>query len=197
MPRIEASSIDEHVRVQEERLLRAAIKLFREQGYSKTDMGSIAAAIGLARSSIYRYYPNKDYVLLACISQQMAPLMQQLEALRAAILEPKARIAAWLDLQLELATSDIHFGLEMIGEIRKADAGLRQRIAKLHEAPGLILGEALDQIYADRSRSNELLRRMIMGMVNSSALFALENGSVVQVKSNLRRSVAALIETWE
>ncbi|MGI9309310.1 MAG: TetR/AcrR family transcriptional regulator [Gammaproteobacteria bacterium] len=121
MPRIEAASIDEHVRVQEERLIRAATQLFRDNGYTKTDMGSIARAIGLARSSLYRYYPNKDYVLLACIGHAMAPVLKELEALKASVPEPRARIAAWLDLQLDLATSDIHFGLEMIGEIQNAD----------------------------------------------------------------------------
>ena len=58
MPRIAAANIDEHVRIQNARLTVAAKRLFARQGFASTDMGQIAAAIGLARNSLYRYYPS-------------------------------------------------------------------------------------------------------------------------------------------
>ncbi len=85
MPRIAAASIDEHVRIQNERIRVAARQLFSRQGFTATDMGQIASAMGLARNSLYRYYSNKDHILLACIREDMEPHLQQLESLAVAM----------------------------------------------------------------------------------------------------------------
>ena len=65
MPRIAAANIKEHVRIQSEKILDAANVLFRNNGYHHTDISDIGSAIGLARNSLYSYFPNKDHILLA------------------------------------------------------------------------------------------------------------------------------------
>jgi AcrR family transcriptional regulator len=81
MPRIEAANIEEHVRLQTGRILTAATQLFRDLGYRGTDMEDIAQAVGLARNSLYRYYPNKDHILLACVLRDMVPFVEELQSL--------------------------------------------------------------------------------------------------------------------
>ncbi len=103
MPRIEAESVAEHVRQQTERLLDMSSLLFKTKGYRATDMGGIAAKMGLARSSLYRYYPNKDHILLACISRDMAPLLDAFAALTENYTDPNERVVAWLNLQVDSA----------------------------------------------------------------------------------------------
>ena len=72
MPKINAASIEEHVSRQKELLLDEASKLFRRKGFRATDMADIANAMGLARNSLYRYYPNKDHILVACVQRDMS-----------------------------------------------------------------------------------------------------------------------------
>lgn len=79
MPRIEAANIEEHVRRQTGRIRSAATQLFRDLGYRGTDMEDIAQAVGLARNSLYRYYPNKDHILLACVLRDMVPFVEELK----------------------------------------------------------------------------------------------------------------------
>ena len=71
MPRIAAASIEEHVRRQNARITAAARRLFARDGFHGTDLAAIAQEVGLARNSLYRYYANKDELLLACISEDM------------------------------------------------------------------------------------------------------------------------------
>lgn len=53
-------------------IIRAAKKCYLSDGISNTDMREIARVAGVARSTLYRYFTNKDAVLVATIKQEMA-----------------------------------------------------------------------------------------------------------------------------
>lgn len=48
-----------------ERLIRAALELFSEEGYDRVSVSQIAERAGLARSSFFRHFPDKREVLFA------------------------------------------------------------------------------------------------------------------------------------
>ena len=118
MPRIAAENIKEHVRMQSEKILDAANDLFRNNGYHHTDIGDIGSAIGLARNSLYRYFPNKDHILLACVWRDMEPFFEQMQKLAEETGDPLEQLETWLDLQIDIATSPAHATIEMISEIK-------------------------------------------------------------------------------
>lgn len=41
-----------------------ALRLFREQGYDETKIEQIAAAVEVSESTIYRYFPTKEDLVL-------------------------------------------------------------------------------------------------------------------------------------
>jgi AcrR family transcriptional regulator len=47
-----------------ERIVREALALFSRQGYEQTTMESIAEAAELSPSTLYRYFPSKDQIVL-------------------------------------------------------------------------------------------------------------------------------------
>jgi len=49
----------------QERLVRAALDLFTEQGYDTTTVAEIAARAGLTKSTFFRHFPDKREVLFA------------------------------------------------------------------------------------------------------------------------------------
>lgn len=55
-------------------ILSAARQCYLEVGISKTGMREIARAAGVARSTIYRYFPSRDDVLVATIKREMDAL---------------------------------------------------------------------------------------------------------------------------
>ena len=52
-------------------ILAAARECYHEHGISQIGMREVAAAAGVARSTLYRYFPSRDDVLVAVIKQEM------------------------------------------------------------------------------------------------------------------------------
>jgi len=192
-PRIEAASIEEHLRLQNERILDAATELFRGRGYRGTDMERIAREVGLARNSLYRYYTNKDHILLACVKRDMSHFVAEMETMEKRYSDPGERLAAWLDAQIELATSPAHATMELMGEIREWAPELRQEIMTLHELPSGVLKRTLRQAVDGRRRDIDLLAAMITGMVEKASLLAIRQGRKERVQRELRSAVDRLL----
>jgi AcrR family transcriptional regulator len=196
MPRIQASTVEEHIARQTERLLEAASHLFRKRGFSGTDMGAIAAAMGLARNSLYRYYPSKEHILLACTQRDMTPFMNRIEALERSHPDPRARIEAWLDMAIDIATSPAHATMELIREIQESAPELRQAILRLHQEPNRILESAVRAVLARQQRDPALVTAMIAGMTQSAAAQAIRRGSGNDgpLRRELKSSVTRLLQ---
>jgi AcrR family transcriptional regulator len=54
----------EEVRQVRERILKAAIELIADQGFTRLSMRRLAATLGMTASNIYNYYSNKDELYL-------------------------------------------------------------------------------------------------------------------------------------
>jgi AcrR family transcriptional regulator len=194
MPRIGASTIQEHVRLQTEKVLDAASRLFRQQGFHGTDMSDIGQAVGLARNSLYRYYPNKEHLLVACVERDMAPFLERIRALETRFPDPRARIDAWIDMLIDIATDPSHATLELMSEIREASPELRQQIMQLHQAPNKVLAGAVKAVLAHQRRDPALVTAMIAGMVQSGAAQAIRRNSSALVKRELKSACARLLQ---
>jgi AcrR family transcriptional regulator len=193
VPRIEAATIEEHVRNQVARILDAASALFRKQGFNGTDMSHIAAAVGLARNSLYRYYPNKEHILVACVERDMAPFLQQIEGLVTRYPEPRARVDAWIEMSIDMATSPAHATLGLISEVQESSPELRQQIMKLHELPNQVLEGAVRALLGRQKRDPLLVTAMIAGMVQSGAAQAIRRNGQAAVKRELQSAAGRLL----
>jgi len=195
MPRIEAASIAEHVEQQTDRLLDVASVLFKTRGYRQTDMGMIAAEMGLARSSLYRYYRNKDHVLLDCIKRDMTPLLVDFATLTERYPDPLERVDAWLDLQVDSATSPDHPGIELMNELRHADEELQQQILLLHKQPACVLDDALSAMEPISTAEVSLFATMIIGMTHAAARHILDHSILDDAKAEqvARRQLKAAV----
>jgi AcrR family transcriptional regulator len=54
----------------QERILDAAYRLFRRQGYSRVSMNEIAAATGVTKRTLYYHFKSKDQLLAAVLEAQ-------------------------------------------------------------------------------------------------------------------------------
>jgi AcrR family transcriptional regulator len=195
MPRIEAENIEKHIRLQTERILAAAGELFGRRGYRDTDMGDIAKAVGLARNSLYRYYPNKDHILLACLERDMGPSLDRIRALENDYPDPRERLQVWLDLQLQIAEVSCHGAMQMVEDIRANSPQLRKQISALHEPPEQVLHTAVGEILNGSGRDAELVGGMISSMVRSAAATAMRTGKQAEIRAELGASVARVLES--
>ncbi|MEO0146416.1 MAG: TetR/AcrR family transcriptional regulator [candidate division WOR-3 bacterium] len=55
-------------------ILSAARRVFSERGYYQATMDEIASEAGVAKGTLYLYYPSKAHLLLACVKEMMESL---------------------------------------------------------------------------------------------------------------------------
>ena len=61
-----------------EEILKAAARLFREQGFTSTSMSQVAAAAGVAPNTVYWYFENIEDVLISVLNSALEHGMQTL-----------------------------------------------------------------------------------------------------------------------
>lgn len=80
----------------EERILIAALGLIGRQGVQRLGMAQIADAAGVARGTLYRYFPSREHVLDAAADYDEARFSAGLDAAMASAFSPQDRIEAFI-----------------------------------------------------------------------------------------------------
>ncbi|HWD54753.1 MAG TPA: TetR/AcrR family transcriptional regulator [Acidimicrobiales bacterium] len=122
----------------EERILIAALGLIGRQGVQRLGMAQIADAAGVARGTLYRYFPSRDHVLAAAADYDEARFSAGLDEVLASVQEPEARIGAFVGYAFDFIRSHPARGL-------------------FESEPGFVLSYLLDHLPALRG---ELIGRL-------------------------------------
>ncbi|MCW8871936.1 MAG: TetR/AcrR family transcriptional regulator [Xanthomonadales bacterium] len=72
------------IRAQKERVLAAAQACFVERGFHAASMATIASTARMSPGLIYRYFENKNAIILAIIEQQLTVARQRIRQLQSA-----------------------------------------------------------------------------------------------------------------
>ncbi len=62
----------------QERVMRAAIKEFQENGYNQANIGRIADLADVAKGSLYQYFENKKELFLYCVQWTLTYFMAEI-----------------------------------------------------------------------------------------------------------------------
>lgn len=108
MPRIDAPTVREHIQRQTDAILDAGARLVAERGLRNVELGDIATAVGLKRTSLYRYFPNKEAIVAAWFARELPVATARGVAVLDAPGTPGERVGAWLDLQVALTAEESH-----------------------------------------------------------------------------------------
>ena len=82
MPRLWTETIEEHRRAVRDATLDTTAALVAERGLASVTMSQIAAATGIGRATLYKYFPDVETILIAWHQRQVARHMEQLAAVR-------------------------------------------------------------------------------------------------------------------
>jgi len=63
-------------------ILHAALRAFRDKGYHATTLGDIAAYLGVRKTALYHYFPDKEAILYECHRESLAEVGRLLEEAR-------------------------------------------------------------------------------------------------------------------
>jgi AcrR family transcriptional regulator len=90
MPRVRADDYD----TKSLAILDCAAALFAKEGYPSAKMQDVAKACGATKSMLYHYYPTKDDLLFALLTEHLARVIQGVDEAVASPGQPRDRLLA-------------------------------------------------------------------------------------------------------
>jgi TetR/AcrR family transcriptional regulator len=82
------------------RILDAAVSCFHRAGVDKTTMSDIITESGLARTTVYRYFPVKDDIISQVVLRDIDYLIQNLDTIRTPRGDIEAQLVEILDFTI-------------------------------------------------------------------------------------------------
>ena len=178
MPRLWTETIEEHRRAVHDATLDATAALAREHGLASMTMSQIAAAAGIGRATLYKYFPDVEAILVAWHDRQITRHLQLLAEARDSAATPAGRLEAvleafaWIQHQhhdTELPVALLHRG-EHVARARQqlrdlisgllAD-GAEAGIVRADIDPGELASYCLHALTAAGSLSEQAVRRLL------------------------------------
>jgi len=139
MPRLWSATIESHRRDVREAILDATVGLVETHGLRGVTMSQIAAATGIGRATLYKYFPDVETILIAWHERQIDAHLRQLRQLASHGADPltclEAVLAAYALIRHQTARD--HHGTDLSGlvhhgeHVGKAEAQLSQLVAGL------------------------------------------------------------------
>lgn len=193
MPRIQAASVAEHVAQQRAAVIDAALRLFIERGYHEVTLADIAAEVGLARSSLYRYVPDKAHLLVDWFRAELPAEAARAEEVLGSSGTPTERIERWALEQLAYARRPEHALVAALGEIAgQLDDPTRAELGRAHHALFAPLAGVLAEAGLTGPEAESAIA-MIGGLVLAGARHEAEGGPAAVVEAQLLAAVDALL----
>ncbi|WP_330241306.1 TetR/AcrR family transcriptional regulator [Streptomyces sp. NBC_00525] len=192
MPRISAATVAEHHAQQRLALVRAARALLEEGDAEAVTFAAVARATGLARNSVYKYFPGRPELLAAVVEDALPRWTDAIRSGMAAAHTPRERIAAYVSAQLELVRSGEHRIARALAGVRDAKL-VRESAGRAHAELLTPLIGALTELGEDDPRRTAVL---LQGIVNA-ATTAIEAGDNYRAVSEraVRMAVTAITGT--
>lgn len=85
------------VRSMQDRIVATAVEEFSKHTFQDIDMGDIAKAVGITRSSLYRYFVSKEELLVASIQSEQDRRVRTLEKLKQETDDPAVFFELFMD----------------------------------------------------------------------------------------------------
>ena len=172
MPRIRATSIDEHKALTRSALLDSAKVLISDAGTAEIPLGEIALAAGVGRTTLYDYFTDRDDLIATLVEEELPGVVEGLIAAAPHTGSAGERLAALAMGTVEFVASDPVLGLILHREVGRMGLEAQQRIRAAHSN----LADAMVGLYFEGVRSQEfremppeLAGRLIQDTIMSAA----------------------------
>ncbi len=194
MPRIDAPTVAEHHAQRRAEILAAAGRLFAERGVVATDLKDVADEVGLSRTALYRYFPDRDRLFLAWADQLHVQVASALEQVLADHDDPHARLEAWIEYQLRHVAGDGHaVGRRVQDELGALPPELRNRIEGAHRDLHDRLAGTIAEIVG-HGPDVTLLASMVGAAIQGASTHVSDGTPVEDVLPIVQRAIAALLD---
>lgn len=172
MPRIRTQDIESHKELTRRELLDAAQDLFRTIGFEATTFGDIAAAVGIGRTTVYKYFKDMDDIAAAVVEETMPDVIASILEEIPATMPPRERLSILAARMVEYAVTGPTIGYLIHGATPKLSLDSQERSRRAHHE----LVAAVGQIYMNgvaagdfRKMAPDLAGRFIQDTIMSAS----------------------------
>lgn len=186
MPRIDAPTVAEHHQMRRDSLLAAGADILATAGPSGLTHSALGEAAGIARTSVYQYFPSRDELIQSVIDQAFAAAQAHLTAAVSHEADPLDRVVAYVTHSLARASDATHSAFAVISGDLLSEAN-KHRLDELHRAVITPLRDALTELGVP---DPSLTASFVDGMVQAAARRVLAGDDLETVTPAL---VAAVV----
>jgi AcrR family transcriptional regulator len=192
--------VAEHVAAQEAAVVDAAASLFARRGASSVTMADIAAEVGLARNSLYRYFPDKSHILATWFRRELEPLAERSNEIARGDDAALAKLHGWIDLQLDYLRAPEHRQMiEVMTELATLEDPVRSAVADGHEALYASVTGIIEAVLAAEDtapgRDSGVLTSLVAGLLRSAMNLDDSGADPEMVRLEVHRAVEALLRS--
>lgn len=181
MPKIDAPTVAEHHAMRRAAILGAATDLLGREGVSAVTPAAVAASAGLARSSVYQYYPSTGALVGAGVEETFRRSLVALEHAMSGAGSPQERVLAYVDAGLTAAVDGhqpmaAYVGLDLPDECRA-------RVVEMHRA---LVAPLVDALAEGGVSDAQGVAELVGGVVSAGATQVRRGESLAAVRPRNR-----------
>ncbi|MBI2401274.1 MAG: TetR/AcrR family transcriptional regulator [Gemmatimonadetes bacterium] len=169
-------------------ILQAALRAFRERGYHATTLDDIAHRLGLRKTALYHYFPDKEAILYACHLESLGELGRIVSSARARVTRPAERLGYVIREHVRVMTDTLQ-GSPLAFEVTALSPPHQREIIKGRDAYERALRELIEQGIREgelRAVNPKLAAFAILGAVNWIARWYRPGGPIQTQELGLR-----------
>lgn len=154
-------------------ILRAAIKVFAENGYHNAQVSKIAREANVADGTIYLYFDNKADLLISVFRESMGSFVEQLRQKLATLERAEDQLKQLIQMQFQSLESDVEMALVTQIELRQANADIRMGINPILKEYLNVIDDIIEagkeQGVFRTEIDTHIARKMIFGTMDETA----------------------------
>ena len=182
MPKLWDETIEAHRRAVRDATLDTTAVLVARHGLRSVTMSRIAEETGIARATLYKYFPDVEAILVAWHERQVTGHVEQLAALRDQAVDAGERLEAVLEAYALILHE--HHGNELAAQLHRGEHVAR---AQQH------LSHFIRDLLSEGAETGDLRNDIAPEELASYCLHALTAASSLPSKAAVRRLVTVTL----
>ncbi|WP_336248957.1 TetR/AcrR family transcriptional regulator [Stomatohabitans albus] len=189
MPKIEAETVKAHRAQMEDKLIDAAQTLLIDQDDRAFTAQAVAQHVGIARNSLYRYVDSIDDLRARVIARWLPTWIDAVDAAVATATNPRDKLLAYIDINLEYAHASSHGKLITIAQSLSPE--YRATITSAHEQ---LAGMVTDWCARLDPDGYVLTAAFIQAILNTGFDQLARGGELSTIRKRCRSAILAIID---